>query len=201
MADTALGLGALAYYAYNHASASSEPPPSATPEAPKEPVAAAGAPAPDPDDPQASRRQDDAGGQTQRKPSYEIGASDGGPGQWVEVNEGLEPEEAAYQQKATGAPQGTAYNVPNPNAPSGVTSFDGYDPATNTLIDAKYWNKWPIDEGFSSRSVVDQAQGQIDAAKGTNIVWKIASPEKAEEVQRILDRADINGVSVEFLRP
>ncbi len=54
---------------------------------------------------------------------------------------------------------------------------------------------------FSSRSVAEQAQGQIDAAKGTNIVWKIASPEKAEEVQGILDKAGINGVSVEFVRP
>ena len=60
-AATALGLGALAYYAYNHASASSEPdalkeePSPAAEEAPKEPVAAAGAPAPDPDD----RKPDD----------------------------------------------------------------------------------------------------------------------------------------------
>jgi len=70
VADTALGLGALAYYAYNHASferaAALRDAGSA-----EGPVAAAGAPAPDPDDPQASRRQDDAGGQTQRKPSYE----------------------------------------------------------------------------------------------------------------------------------
>jgi hypothetical protein len=163
-AAAALGLGALAYYAYNHWPSSSEPgaskeePPPAAAEAPKQPVAAAGAPAPDPDDPQGSRRQDDAGGQTPKKPSYEIGASDGGPGQWTKVNEGLTPEEDAYQQKATGAPQGTVYNVPNPVAPSGVTSFDGYDPATNTLIDAKYWNKCPIDEVFSSRSVAEQAQ-------------------------------------------
>ncbi len=54
-AATALGLGALAYYAYNHWSSSSEPP--ATVEASKEPVAAAGAPAPDPDDPEGARRQ------------------------------------------------------------------------------------------------------------------------------------------------
>ena len=110
-------------------------------------------------------------------------------------------EAAAYQQKATGAPQGTVYNVPNPKAPAGVTSFDGYDPATNTLIDAKYWNKWPIDAEFSSRSVVKQAQSQIDAAKGTNIVWKIASPEKAANVQDILDQERILGITIEFLRP
>ena len=107
------------------------------------------------------------------------GSSDGGPGAWTKANEGLAPEEAAYRQKATGAPQGTVYNVPNTDAPTGVTSFDGYDPAANTLIDAKYWNKWPIDEGFSSDSVVKQAQRQIDAARGMNIVWKIPSPETA----------------------
>jgi hypothetical protein len=69
------------------------------------------------------------------------------------------------------------------------------------LIDAKYWNKWPIDEVFSSRSVAEQAQSQIDAAKGTNIVWKIASPEKAEEVRNILNGNRITGVAVEFFRP
>ena len=142
--------------ANNHASASSEPddpknkPPPAAEEAPKEPVAAAGAPAPDPEDPEAARGQGDASSQTPKKPSYQIGASDGGPGQWVEANENTKPADAAYQQKVTGAPQGTVYNVPNTNAPTGVVSFDGYDPATNTLIDAKNWNKWPIDEGFSS---------------------------------------------------
>ena len=198
-AATALGLGALAYYAYNHWASSSEPPTAA--EAPKEPVAVAGAPAPDPEDPEGARRQDEAGGQTPRQPSYQTGASDGGPGTWTKVNEGLAPEEAAYQQKATGAPQGTVYNVPNPKAPSGVTSFDGYDPAMNTLIDAKYWDKWPIDEVFSSDSVVKQAQSQIDAAKGTNIVWKIASPEKAASVQVILDDNGILGITPEFLRP
>jgi hypothetical protein len=109
--------------------------------------------------------------------------------------------EDAYQQKATGAPEGTVYNVPNPEAPSGVTSFDGYNPATNTLIDAKYWNKWPIDEVFSSRSVAEQAQSQIDAAKGTDIVWKIASPERASKVRNILNENRITGIAVEFLRP
>ena len=74
--------------------------------------------------------------------------ADGGPAKWTKVNEGLAPEAAVYQQKATGAPQGTVVNVPNPDALTGVTSFDGYDPATNTLIDAKYWNKWPINGGI-----------------------------------------------------
>ncbi len=154
-----------------------------------------------PTEPADSQRRHDTSDETPRKPSYQIGASDGGPGEWTKVNEGLTPEEAAYQRKATGAPQGTVYNVPNPKAPTGVTSFDGYDPATNTLIDAKYWNKWPIDEGFSSRSVIEQARSQINAAKGTNIVWKMASPQKAASVEKILNENRITGVAVEFFRP
>jgi hypothetical protein len=119
----------------------------------------------------------------------------------MKANEGLTSEEAAYQQKATGAPQGTVYNVPNTDAPTGVTSFDGYDPATNTLIDAKYWNKWPIDEGFSSDSVVKQAQSQIDAARGTNIVWRVPSPETAAKVSRILSENGASTIAVDVLRP
>jgi hypothetical protein len=175
------------------------PPPAA--EAPNEPTAGAGAPAPDPDDPKGSRGQDEVGSQRPQKPSYEIGASDGGPGKWVKANESLTPEEAAYQQKATGAPRGTVYNVSNPKAETGVTSFDGYDPATNTLIDAKYWNKWPIDEEFSYDSVVEQARSQITAAKGTKIVWRISSAEKAATVSNLLKEKALFNVTVEFFPP
>ncbi len=164
------------------------------------PSSSAAPPVP-PDDPEDAPRKDDASSQTPRKASYRIGASDGGPGVWAKVNEGLSPEEAAYQQKATGAQPGTAYNVVNPNAAAGVTSFDGYDPATNTLIDAKYWNKWPIDEEFSSRSVIEQARNQINAAKGTKIVWRMASPEKAEKVGSILYRERITGIDIEVFLP
>ncbi len=44
-----------------------------------------------------------------------------------------------------------------------------------------------------------RAQSQIDAAKGTNIVWRIASPEKAANVQDILDEKRIFGITIEFL--
>ncbi len=49
--------------------------------------------------------------------------------------------------------------------------------------------------------MAEQAQSQIDAAKGTNIVWKIASPEKAEEVRNILNGNRITGVAIESFVP
>ena len=179
----------------------SEAPKEPSSETPKEPVAAAGAPAPDPDDPQASPRTGDTRGNAPRKASYELGASDGGPGKWTEVTESMSPEAAAYQQKATGAPQGVGYNVPNPKASSGVTSFDGYDPATNSLIDAKYWNKWPIDKKFSPDSVVEQAQRQIGAAKGTRIIWRMSSPDYAAKVEDLLNVKGVKGITIEFFPP
>ncbi len=113
----------------------------------------------------------------------------------------MTPEAAAYQEKATGAPRGLAYNVPNPEAPTGVTSFDGYEPATNSLIDAKYWNKWPIDKKFSPNAVVDQAQRQIDAAKGTHIIWRMSSQEYAAKVMKILERSGLTTITIEFFPP
>ncbi|WP_281350565.1 Tox-REase-5 domain-containing protein [Methylocystis heyeri] len=158
-------------------------------------------PATPPEEPKNSRRQDDDGAPTQQKPSYKVGASDGGPGEWKEFNEGLSPEEAAYQKKVTGAPDGLVYSVKDPDVKTGFTRFDGYDPATNSLIDAKNFNKWPIDKKFSYDDVLEQARRQINAAKGTKIVWKVASPERAQKVSDILADGRVVDVTVEFLPP
>jgi hypothetical protein len=175
--------------------------PPATVAQPKSPSAAAGAPAPDPNDPNKSQGQPDASSQRPKKPTYQIGASDGGPGKWVQATETMKPDAAAYQQKVTGAPQGRVYNVPNSQARFGVTSFDGYDPATDTLIDAKHWLEWPTDDYFSPLSVETQARSQIEAASGRKIVWKIASPDKAADVADILERRNIIGIDVEYFPP
>lgn len=163
----------------------------------KQPAASVGAPPPNQEEPEDARGQGDAKSQRPRKPSYKIGASDGGPGKWAQANENMKPNATAYQQKATGAPQGRVYNVANSEAKSGVTSFDGYDPATDTLIDAKYWNKWPIDKKFSADSVLKQARSQIKAAKGARIVWKMPSPERAAKVRSLLEKKGFLGITVE----
>lgn len=94
----------------------------------------------------------------------------GGPGVWAHENVNMKDAERAYQQRVTGAPDGTAYNVADPNDPSGVTSFDGCNPQTNTLIDAKCWTCWPDNSlSYSNRSVVDQAFRQQRRRILTNI--------------------------------
>jgi hypothetical protein len=127
--------------------------------------------------------------------TYRIGSSDGGPGAWTQANESMGQDAAAYQEQVTGAPAGTVYNVANPNTASGITSFDGYDPASNTLIDAKFWNNWPISTGFSTQSVVTQATTQIQAANGANIIWYVPSQATATAVENILT-APQNGIPV-----
>jgi hypothetical protein len=71
------------------------------------------------------------------KPTYKLGASDGGPGRWEWAP--VRPQGSPYQQQVTGAPAGTEYAVPAPT-PSGKVLFDGYNGA---LLDAKDWEKWP----------------------------------------------------------
>ncbi len=136
-------------------------------------------------------------------PTFTIGQSDGGPGAWTQVNESMSDAARAYQQNVTGAPQGVTYNVPNPNAPSGVTSFDGYDPATNTLIDAKFWNGWPIEAAFSSDSVIQMAERQVQAASasGANIQWVVPSQATATAITNIFDGNGITGITIIIRAP
>jgi hypothetical protein len=124
---------------------------------------------------------------------YTIGTSDGGPGVWAD--EPIPIKGAEYQQQVTGAPPGTAYEV------EGV-KFDGYDPERDVLIDAKDWDTWPsrdsngVYHDFALDSVIDQAEAQVVAANGTAIEWHVPTPEKAEELQDILEEAGITGITV-----
>jgi hypothetical protein len=133
---------------------------------------------------------------------YEIGTSDGGPGVWAE--EPISAQGAEYQEQVTGAPQGTAYVVPAPGRPSGEVSFDGYDPERNVLIDAKDWTDWPATGNngqvldFARNEVVAQAQAQADVAQalGIGVEWHVPTPEKAEEIRRILEDAEIYDITI-----
>ncbi|MBY9063222.1 hemagglutinin repeat-containing protein [Sphingomonas yunnanensis] len=122
-------------------------------------------------------------------PSYTVGESDGGPGTWVKNGPFGKPADQCYQCQVTGAPPGIEYQV------NGV-HFDGYDPKTNTLIDAKNYADWPIDKPFSSGSVLKQAEDQVAAAKGTGakIEWRVATRDRAESVQNLFAR---NGIIIQ----
>ncbi|WP_373371251.1 hypothetical protein [Stigmatella ashevillensis] len=60
------------------------------------------------------------------------GASSGGPGTWVQVNESMSPSARKYQAQVTGAPEGSAYRV---RGGGEKADFDGYQ--DGVLLDAK----------------------------------------------------------------
>jgi hypothetical protein len=139
------------------------------------------------------------------KPSYEHGQSDGGPGVWgppsTPRTSATTQRGAAFQERITGAPPGTEYKVPLARRESGNVDFDGYDPARNTLLDAKDWNNWPPSKPpFLRDSAIDgilgEARDQIDAANGTPIEWHFSNAEKAAEVRDIFADHGITGIDV-----
>ncbi len=94
--------------------------------------------------------------------------------------------QCAYQQRVTGVPGGITYNVLDPNIPSGRASFDGYNPQTSALIDAKCWTCWPNNSlSFSNQSVADQAfrQQRIAQQTGRTVEWHVPDQVAATRVQ------------------
>lgn len=129
--------------------------------------------------------------QIRAQPSFVLGASDGGPGTWViSPKYPTDPTDAAFQQAATGAPAGVEYAVPTTSMPSGIKYFDGYDPQTGFLVDAKNYVNWPKENlGFSMDAVTtdliqsDQIAGEV----GTQAEIRVASPAKANLLQNIVN--------------
>ncbi len=126
------------------------------------------------------------------QPTYQLGVSDGGPGQWVQSPKrsgGVE-----HQKKVTGAPEGVEYAVPA-DTKSGKILFDGYK--DGKLIDAKDWKKWPPeDKAFWRKNVLEEARDQVKAAKGTPIEWHFSTREKADYVRGFLRENGVQGLSV-----
>jgi hypothetical protein len=132
-----------------------------------------------------------------KKPSYQQGQSDGGPGTWEQRGRYGKPEDIQFQKKVTGAPEGVEYVVKGPN-PKGEVKFDGYDPEADALLDAKRYEKWPpLDKEFGKKAILDEAQRQIKAYRnGTPIEWHVASEEKAKMIEEIFDDAGITEIQV-----
>ncbi|MBU2946293.1 Tox-REase-5 domain-containing protein [Zobellia uliginosa] len=132
-----------------------------------------------------------------KKPSYKHGNSDGGPGKWQK--ETTPQKGADYQEKVTGAPKDTEYVVKTDLMKSGKKKFDGYDPDTNTLLDAKEWDKWPPKgQDWAEKKVAKQAQIDADIAKkaGANLEYRVPSQEKANQLNKIFKKNDVKGIKV-----
>ncbi|MBD8082510.1 PAAR-like protein [Chryseobacterium caseinilyticum] len=140
---------------------------------------------------------DDIAGLANKKPSYKIGESDGGPGTWE--NRHSPKKGADYQKKTTGAPDDTEYVVKTDKMKSGEKKFDGYDPETNSLQDSKDWDKWPPkgDSDWARRrrqQMLDSARKDAEIAQeaGSKLEWHVPTQAKADELADLFDDANID---------
>jgi hypothetical protein len=117
-----------------------------------------------------------------RDPRQTLGASDGGPGQWV--LSGQRAGGVGYQEQISGVPRGVEYEV-------GGTKFDHFDPSRNVLIDTKDWPNYVLpDKGFWIDDVVNTAERQLRAVDraGTNatLEWHVSTQAAANAISRTL---------------
>ncbi len=134
-------------------------------------------------------------------PSYVLGESDGGPGIWVKSPKYPRRQaDAAYQQIATGAPEGVEYQVKavlRGDTKETAKLFDGYDPSTGHLLDAKRWDHFPPDFLMSQKIEKVRNDAKIAEAAGHLLELRISSSFNAGRVDKALKERDVTNTIVE----
>ncbi|ADO75351.1 restriction endonuclease fold toxin 5 domain-containing protein [Stigmatella aurantiaca] len=131
------------------------------------------------------------------------GASGGGPGTWVQVNESMSASARKYQAQVTGAPEGSAYRVKGGGEKA---DFDGY--RDGVLLEAKGpgYAKFIDDDldpvGFfkGADNVIEQARRQWVASQGTPVRWVVAEERFAAALRKLFRLNDI-GIEVIHVPP
>lgn len=130
----------------------------------------------------------------------------GGPGQWVEDTSSMSEQARAYQAQVTGAPKRWAYKVCRNGE---CAYFDGYDPKTGTLIEAKAreYEKW-FDENHEPRwkyegldGLLEQAGRQFRVAGGLRLRWHVAEPRMVAVLRKHFDVVGLQAVEVVYTPP
>ncbi|HZH76386.1 MAG TPA: Tox-REase-5 domain-containing protein [Archangium sp.] len=130
----------------------------------------------------------------------------GGPGQWVEDTSSMSEQARDYQAQVTGAPKRWAYKVCRDGE---CVTYDGYDPRTGTLIEAKAreYAKW-FDEDLNPRfnyegldDMLRQAQRQFRVAGGRPLRWHVAEPGMVAVLRKHFDLNDLQAVDVVYTQP
>lgn len=118
-----------------------------------------------------------------------------GPGSWVSAVRTEGQEWRDYEQQVTGYPAGMEYEVIGPDGVA--VEFDGYDPDTGLLLEAKGNYEWAVGPdgefkpGFGPAASIPaqlERQHAIAEATGIPVEWRVAGPKAAEAIQRILVR-------------
>jgi hypothetical protein len=119
-----------------------------------------------------------------------------GPGQWQPVKESMSRRAARFQEQVSGQPVDQSYVVRG-------TRFDGFK--DGVLLEAKgpgYANKFTDKLAPKSwftrgaRNLVEQAQRQFQAAKGTPIRWHVAEAKVAEAIRALFADNGVRGIEV-----
>lgn len=118
-------------------------------------------------------------------------------GEWRQVKEYMSDTSRLYQNRV-GGQEGMAFVKSGPDGR--LVKFDGYDPATHTLIETKgdfstFRNSAGQFKRIFTTRVVDkfrrQAWRQIKAADGTPIEWRFMDKEAAAYVKKIFADEEI----------
>ncbi|RKH43474.1 Tox-REase-5 domain-containing protein [Corallococcus sicarius] len=129
-----------------------------------------------------------------------------GPGQWGPAKESMSARARRYQEQITGHSADDAYWVGGMGQNSGGVKFDGFK--DGVLLEAKgpgYANKFldNLDpkiwfQSSGARSLVEQAQRQLQASKGTgaSIRWLIAEEKTAEAIRMLFQKEKVYGIDV-----
>jgi hypothetical protein len=126
-----------------------------------------------------------------------------GPGQWTQEKEHMSPEAQRYQSQLTGTPAGWVYRIrtgPSTSRKEGV-DFDGFKdgvlleakgPGYRKLLEKMYGKPWfrCIDK------MLDQAQRQLSAAKGSPVQWHFAEREVADLVRQAFEDNNLGRIKV-----
>ncbi len=130
--------------------------------------------------------------------------SSGGPGQWVQADEYMSEQASRYQAQVTGASEGTAYRV---KLGDKEVDFDGF--AQGRLLEAKGtgYAQW-VDEQlefvgiFKGRfQMLEQAQRQVRAARGTPIRWIVAEEKLAGALRKLFKANGLDEIEVIHVPP
>ena len=130
----------------------------------------------------------------------------GGPGQWVEDTSSMSDQARDYQAQVTGAPKGWAYRVTRGDD---FVDFDGFDPKTGTLIEAKAreYAKW-FDEDLRPRwnyqglkGMISQAQRQVRLAGGLRVRWQVAEQRMVAVLRKHFDAEGLQAIEVVYTAP
>ncbi|QRK10799.1 hypothetical protein JQX13_12435 [Archangium violaceum] len=124
-----------------------------------------------------------------------------GPGQWIQKTEHMSDEAKRFQSEMTGAPEGWVYRVRTGPGPKDYVHFDGFKdgvlievkgPGYKKLLEKMQGKQWF--EGVEE--MLEQAERQVKAARGTPIQWHFAEREVADFMRELLKQQNSGSIKV-----